>query len=364
MYFDWSSLILFGGVINALISIVVFIQRHGQYGRRVTFWIPLFLVVVALILCERMVRFSGLETNYPELLFLTSPLFFLLPPVLYVFQSGLHHGSKRWYVHFIVPIVMLVWLFPTMVMPNSEKLAMYQQEGIYDPPLLIVGYLFFVGYYSTKTFLLNQKHKAYLYSVYSSNTIEVHLFANTLVFWASLLLFCIPFSFAIQYLDFDTQNLDKMLYIVFSCIPHFILISIVSLKGGADYPAVQAGSLRSARKQLEELEALKVELSEFMTAKAPYLNQELQLQLLADSMGWSRSQLSQVINSGFGKNFYDFVNEYRLKAVLGKLDQGLHKEYSLDYIVGTCGFRNYVSFYRMFKRFKRISPQEYLKQLE
>ena len=45
----------------------------------------------------------------------------------------------------------------------------------------------------------------------------------------------------------------------------------------------------------------------------PYLNPELTLSDLADKLKTNTSILSQVINTGFNKNFNDFVNEYRVE---------------------------------------------------
>lgn len=364
MSFDWSSLVIFGGIINAFISITVLMIKRRTYGQRISLWLFLFLMVVALILLERIIRFSGLETEYPELLFVTSPLFFFLLPLVYCFQLRLVGSSKYWYLHFILPIGILLLLFPTITMPNTDKLTMYHQEGINDPPILILGYLMFVAYYSVKTFILNKRHKHQLYNVYATNEVELQLFANKQVFLSTIFSTVIPISLAIQYLDFDTRNLDKTLYILFSFIPHLILISILALRDTGYM--VESKINTTSRNEIEndQLEVLKSELALFMKENRPYLDSGLQLQVLADKIGWNRSQLSMVINTGFGKNFYDFVNEQRLQAVLQKVGQGLHEEYSLDYIVGVCGFRSYVSFYRSFKRLHNTSPNEYLKRMK
>ena len=116
--------------------------------------------------------------------------------------------------------------------------------------------------------------------------------------------------------------------------------------------------------EYENLDTSKSKLTAFMVKNKPYLSQDLDLQTLANLIGWNRSNLSMIINKGFDKNFYDFVNHHRLNAVVEKLNNGAHKEFSLDYIVSQCGFKSYVSFYRIFKRVKNTSPKEYLKHLK
>jgi AraC-like DNA-binding protein len=50
----------------------------------------------------------------------------------------------------------------------------------------------------------------------------------------------------------------------------------------------------------------------FMEARKPYLDPDLGLSDLARMCGIARNQLSQALNGSLGKNFYDFVNEYRI----------------------------------------------------
>lgn len=366
LFFDWSSLIIFSSIVNSIICITILILSKSKHKMKLSIWIVLVLVCVALILTERIIRFSSLEASYPRLLFITSPLFFFILPLIYVFQKRLSGLSKYWYLHFLTPFIVFIFLLPTITMNSSDKLKMYRTEGLNDPVWLILFYLLFALFYTRKTFITNKQHKAYLLNEYASNDIELQLFSNQLVLFSSVLTITIPISLSIQYIDFNKEIFDKCLFILFSAIPHFILISILTLTYTfADDSTKAYNEKQQPTKPLVgNLEALKCELTDYMTNKRPYLNQNLNLQGFANSIGWSRSHLSMVINRGFEKNFYDFINEYRLNLVIEKLNNGDHKEYSLDYIVNESGFKNYVSFYRIFKRKKQESPKNYLKQLK
>jgi len=360
--FDWSSLLIFGGVVNTILSIVVLVVNRNLYKQKFSIWIILFLVLVGLILSERIIRFSNLESKLPELLFVTSPLFFFILPLLYIFQCELNNANKKWHYHLIVPVLMLILLLPTITMSNKDKLAMYLEERAKDPIWIVVFYFLFAAFYSVRTFRENRVHKCKLFSTLSSNDIELQLFSNKLIYFSSTLITIIPVSFFIQYFEFETRVVDKLLYVVFSFIPHIILFSIITRRtfsGDSEFQTKQTNNDIDA----EELEGFKAELTSFMLENQPYLNQSLTLQALANKLSWNRTKLSMVINKGFGKNFYDYINEYRLESVLEKLGKGVFKEYSLDYIVGQSGFKNYTSFYRIFKKVKKKSPKDYLSQL-
>lgn len=92
-----------------------------------------------------------------------------------------------------------------------------------------------------------------------------------------------------------------------------------------------------------------------------YLNSELNLSDLAGMAKMTRGQLSEIINAGFGKNFNDFVNEYRVEAFKNMLRNKKHEQLSLLGIAEECGFNSKATFNRVFKKITKHSPTEYLK---
>tara|TARA_Y100000034_G_scaffold105927_1_gene134067 strand:+ start:421355 stop:422350 length:996 start_codon:yes stop_codon:yes gene_type:complete len=113
--------------------------------------------------------------------------------------------------------------------------------------------------------------------------------------------------------------------------------------------------------QIADTEVKKV--ADFMEEEKPYLNPDLNLSDLADALEMNRAQLSQVINSGFQKNFNDFVNSYRVEAIKEKLNAGSHEQLSLLGIAYDCGFNSKATFNRVFKKLTQTSPSEYLNTL-
>lgn len=102
-------------------------------------------------------------------------------------------------------------------------------------------------------------------------------------------------------------------------------------------------------------------IENYFTNEKPYLNANLSLSQLAEKMGYSSNQLSEIINSGFHKNFNDFINEYRVKAVKLALDDGQHNQKSLVGIAMDCGFNSKPTFNRVFKKLAGTSPTQYIK---
>lgn len=101
----------------------------------------------------------------------------------------------------------------------------------------------------------------------------------------------------------------------------------------------------------------------YMEEKKPYLDPELSLSNLARDLNINRSQLSQLINSRIGDNFYDFVNKYRVEQVKKLISDPKMKNYNLLGIALEAGFKSKSTFNLIFKRFTGLTPTGYRKNL-
>lgn len=113
----------------------------------------------------------------------------------------------------------------------------------------------------------------------------------------------------------------------------------------------------------EEVKKYKHVVNDYFEQEKPYLDPDLNLITLSRKLKMSRSQLSEVINDGFGKNFNDFVNAYRVEAVKQMLKDGKQDQLSLLGIALECGFNSKATFNRVFKKLTQTSPTEYIKTL-
>jgi AraC-like DNA-binding protein len=109
-----------------------------------------------------------------------------------------------------------------------------------------------------------------------------------------------------------------------------------------------------------DLEHWKGKVLTYFEKEKAYLNPELTLSELASKLGTNTSVLSAVINTGFSKNFNDFVNEYRVEEFKRKAAAPDSKHLTLLAIAFDCGFNSKATFNRAFKKVTDVSPKAFL----
>jgi AraC-like DNA-binding protein len=101
------------------------------------------------------------------------------------------------------------------------------------------------------------------------------------------------------------------------------------------------------------------QLLRVMEEKQPYRNSLLTLQELADEMEISAHNLSEVINTQAGKNFYDFVNRYRVEEVMRRLRDPRYAHLTILAIAEESGFNSKSTFNAFFRRATGVTPSQY-----
>lgn len=109
-------------------------------------------------------------------------------------------------------------------------------------------------------------------------------------------------------------------------------------------------------------EKIKNRILKHFEQKEVYLNPDLNMDSLSEALKTPKYQLTEVLNTSIGKNFFQFVNAYRVEEVKQMLSDP-HNVFSIEAIGYDCGFSSKSSFYREFKRITGLTPAEYKNQL-
>ncbi|NVO18113.1 MAG: helix-turn-helix domain-containing protein [Bacteroidetes bacterium] len=115
-------------------------------------------------------------------------------------------------------------------------------------------------------------------------------------------------------------------------------------------------ALTAEQKQiiLKRLEALMLEDKLFMISN-------LSVEDVADRLGTNSKYISQVINESYKRNFYNFINTFRIEEARKLLGESGNDKYSILGIAHMVGFVSKSTFNTAFKRYTGITPSEFKK---
>src|SRR5215217_7439159 len=94
----------------------------------------------------------------------------------------------------------------------------------------------------------------------------------------------------------------------------------------------------------------------YMETNKPYLEPDLAIYKVAESLEVPRHHLSQVINEKGQKSFFDFINSYRVEEVKKQLVNPDMANRNILGIALDCGFNSKATFNTAFKKFTGMTP--------
>jgi AraC-like DNA-binding protein len=101
-------------------------------------------------------------------------------------------------------------------------------------------------------------------------------------------------------------------------------------------------------------------LIQLMDSEKLFLDSRLSIKTVADKLGMSVNHLSQVINQQSGKNFFMFINEFRVEEAKKLLLDQSNKKYTILAIAYDCGFNSKSSFNTIFKQYTGKTPSDFM----
>jgi AraC-like DNA-binding protein len=123
--------------------------------------------------------------------------------------------------------------------------------------------------------------------------------------------------------------------------------------------AMQKNKYAKSGLNSEQLREYKGQLEQIMQSEQAYLRSDLTLPRLADAVNCSINHLSQVINSGFGMSFFDYLNQYRIEHAKQLLSSFDSQSNAILNIAFTVGFNSNSAFYAAFKKCVGQTPAQY-----
>jgi AraC-like DNA-binding protein len=321
-------------------------------------------------------HFTGITYAFP---FLYGPIFYLYSRLI---SSGENSFNSKYYLHFIPFILVVVYGILFVYLRSGEfkvSLMTNNAENIL-PGLQIISYLkpihglIYVFLTIKVVRLYNNKIRNSYSNIERINLNWLrHLTVGLIIVWGVVVL-----SFIVNAFSDKNIKMDYLIYMSASILIYSIgylslrqpqIFNQASQKSEVEPTAIskiKKGERTSYQKSgLTEIEAhnhLK-NLLQVMDTDKPYLNSDLTIRELADKLSMSSHNLSEILNTGLNKNFYDFINGYRVEEVKRKLAEKESENFSLIAIAFDSGFNSKSAFNIIFKKYTGTTPSEYRKKL-
>jgi ABC-type antimicrobial peptide transport system permease subunit/AraC-like DNA-binding protein len=177
------------------------------------------------------------------------------------------------------------------------------------------------------------------------------------------LLLWIPLT-AIDYFGFHF-TLHRHAYYLLSLIMAFMIIRmgvVVLLRPASD--TIVGGSLFPTSPISTALKQKGNWLKKMIETGLLFQDPELSVSSLARQLDMPAYELSRIINIALKKNFADLINEYRIRDVVGKMQDPAYDHITLLGIAFESGFNSKTTFNRTFKQMTGKSPAEYKSDLK
>lgn len=357
----WTALFLVVSAVGTFLSILLFTDKKG---RRLNWPIALIILGFSLILVQYVFFWTGYDKEYPYFHLYAQSWYLIFGPLLYLYTIGFYHKDfKISFLHFLPAILSFVLAAYYLVITNGyTNVEPYQDQLLYK-----LQYTFRSSWLATLSFLI------YLWIIHDTIKLLDTAKANTEASrvrnkWIKFLtrLFAV---FALAY----TSYFVLVNFAFFNSAWDYA-ISIVMSIGiyGIGYmvytePRIFNGELltnlflpkkdKENRLSKETKEEFYTTLKDHLSSEKSYRNNELRLVHMADKLGFSTHLLSQIINEKAGKNFNQFINEYRLEEAEDLLESSeISTVSNLYYDVG---FNSKATFYNLFKKKHKCTPTEY-----
>jgi AraC-like DNA-binding protein len=404
------------GIIIAFFVIVLFLSRRPLRLKYIIASVFLFLLAIPMFI--KLTIIGALNLTVPDIILSIKSYPFTYGPLLYLYTNFEIDPKpvfrKIYLLHFIpfILFAMLPFVFPEYepvhpakiierrpfienkfndfapphdipappdgFMPPSE---IHDNIAFPEPPklnmmiyftliLVVISFLF----YTVLILILLQRHKKNISEYFSYDSIKLNLR------WLQWITICFVISYSFVFITaqinpkiFSYRFLDPRISLDIAISFFIFTFSFFAVKQPMIFEKNDKIEMiyysgkdnikkykKSGLKKAEAENYLNV-LEKLMTEEKPFLDPDLTISDLSNKLDIPRHHLTQIINERLKKNFFMFINEYRVREAKQMMNNDNYKDYTILRIAYESGFNTKSGFNSIFKRLTGFTPSEYKK---
>lgn len=359
------SIIVIAGFTQGM-SLVVALNTMKKGDAAAKKYLSYIIIVITLLLAGRFFySYSQMTPLLYKVLYLGDLVIFLYGPLLYFFFLKLFKTKleKNYpiYVHFIPAVLYMFLILPIYFYEGYgfvEYIKKYDAVFNLAEVLAIAQNLLYLylNYNLTKEISKRSKEQASFIPKVSFFQVMLKFSFGCIIFWI--------LSIFDRYVHFIPVEDFLGYQLVWVTLSFFVfVIGIYTLANPEIFDEIELIiSSENSADSIENLDQHVVTINSVMAEQKPFLQPKLTLADLSELTGISRHVLSKILNDVYEKNFFEFVNNYRIDEFKYILDQSDSKLKTHSAIALEAGFNSKSTFYTAFKKITGYTPKEYLKQ--
>jgi AraC-like DNA-binding protein len=346
------------------------LQRITNNNRSANSMLSLLLIIATIMLVGRFVYFRYLTKWVFQWSLFVDSLVFLFGPILYTYiRRLLFIGNTNFRlpkIHFLPFLAMVLFASYYVIFYTPDTYIQLFVDGniLFFFDIISLTMILFNALYLVKSFILLKS--------YNSKEKETFSFEQTPVTYLNFFLFSfstcliawlasfINYTLLDQY--FSYVNYES----IWIAIPIFIyVIGYFSLKQPELFriPLVQKEVEKKSRLAEVEIQLLMEKLDSLMLNERVYLQSNLTLTEVAELLHTSSNNISWLLNNVYHSTFYDFINKFRIKEFVHKIENKEHLQHTILALSMDVGFNSKSTFNKAFKLTMKETPSDYIKNL-
>ncbi|MEO6286314.1 MAG: helix-turn-helix domain-containing protein [Dyadobacter sp.] len=391
-FFSLYDLLLLFSAFQCLLLIVA-IPSIQDYNRKANLWLVISIAFIAVMVGIRVVSdYKDVAQTYTKMLLIPDFALFLYAPLFFFYIRKLLFKTPtlpdKWWLHFLLPLAQLLAYMPFFL---SEKKVLQLKIVNHSPDLqmlYIISGIIALGsntwyWFQCRNMIFTYKRQ---YTTLASDEQNLQYLSTVLIIQAVCLVFWLfsgVLSAVGNFFPFDTSYITSrsvdFIWLVFSLIPYFLgyfaihqpeifkiasdhttpFFSVEEVVNAASDGLAIPGNEKTPDISDQNLQEWKEKIGTYMQKSKPHHNPGLTLGTLAAKVKISPHLLSKVINEAYEKNFFDFVNSYRIEDFKERFEDPRNKHFTMLAIAFEVGFNSKTAFNRAFKKMTGSTPREY-----
>lgn len=369
---DLFAVFIFLGMVQAAFLCFFFFSKPNRSVKTNIFH-GLLLLSIALCVLEIFLMYTGYIVDCLWLVDFSEPISFFIGPLFYLMLVSLIHGDvkKRHYWHLAFGVIYFVLLIPFLLQPEAVKynswiysykpgLPFREYDYDYDPRVMFLTrfhttltmislgfYALLCGWEVLKAFRL--KNESFFKSQHPVLK-KLRVGMIQLISATALLL--------VIKLFYETDTGDHWFAAYTSIIIYFTSFGVINESGFFKSASLAEPDRYKSSILTQEVHQMTLaKLTRIMKEEKPYLQPGFSLPDLAAKIGTTVHTLSQVINEGLSKSFFEMTAEYRVEEAKKLLKE--KQNIKVEEIAELVGYNSKSSFNTAFKKITGLTPSEF-----